>query len=62
MESAKDNIVFQLVNTEQNKALLEDAPNRAFQDLSIIYRWVVKVEDSGIQSTVVHNSLASSLA
>jgi hypothetical protein len=61
MESAKDNIVFQLVNTEQNKALLEDAPNRAFQDLSIIYRWVVKVEDSGIQSTVVHNSLAKQL-
>ena len=61
MESAKDNIVFQLVNTEQNKALLEDAPNRAFQDLSIIYRWIVKVEDSGIQSTVVHNSLAKQL-
>ena len=61
MASAKDNIVFQLVNTEQNKALLEDAPNRAFQDLSIIYRWVVKVEDSGIQSTVVHNSLAKQL-
>ena len=61
MESAKDNIVFQLVNTEQNKALLEDAPNRAFQDLSIIYRWVVKVEDSGIQSTVVHNSLTKRL-
>lgn len=61
MESAKDNIVFQLVNTEQNKTLLADAPNRAFQDLSIIYRWVVKVEDSGIQSTVVHNSLAKQL-
>ncbi len=61
MENAKDNIVFQLVNTEQNKGLLENVPNRAFQDLSILYRWVVKVEEDGIQSTVVNNTLAKQL-
>ena len=44
LENAKDNLVFQLVNTEQNKQLLSDVPNREFQDLSIIYRWVVKVD------------------
>lgn len=61
MEKAKDNIVFQLINTEQNKLLLADAPNRQFQDLSIVYRWVMKVEDAGIQSAVIRNSLAKQL-
>ena len=61
LENAKDNLVFQLVNTEQNKQLLSDVPNREFQDLSIIYRWVVKVDEEGIQSTVIHNSLAEQI-
>ena len=59
--AAKDNIVFQLVNTEQNKEMLRDMPNRSFQDLSIIYRWIVKTDVEGIQSTVIHNSLAEKL-
>ena len=41
LNSAKDKIVFQLINTEQNKSFLEKVPHREFQDLSIIYRWVV---------------------
>lgn len=61
MEKAKDNIVFQLINTEQNKGLLADTPNRQFQDLSIVYRWVVKLDEEGIQSTVIHNSLQKQL-
>lgn len=59
--SAKDNIVFQLVNTMQNEDMLETMPHRDFQDLSVIYRWVIKVDESGIQSTVVHDNLAKKL-
>ena len=58
---AKDNIVFQLVNTEQNKEMLAGVPHRDFQDLSIIYRWVIKVDADGIQSAVIQNSLAEQL-
>ena len=61
LDGAKDNIVFQLVNTEQNKEMLQDTPNRTFQDLSIIYRWIVKADDEGIQSTVIRSSLAERL-
>ena len=61
MNDAKDNIVFQLINTEQNRKMLLDTPNRQFQDLSVIYRWVVKADIDGIQSTVVRNSLAERL-
>lgn len=61
LSEAKDNIVFQLVNTEQNKEMLAGVPHRDFQDLSIIYRWAVKMDAEGIQSTVVKNELAEQL-
>lgn len=61
MRKAKDNIIFQLVNTVQNEDMLKKMPHREFQDLSIIYRWVVNVEDKGIASVVVHNGLAKEL-
>lgn len=60
-DTAKDNIVFQLVNTEQNKEMLRDIPNRAFQDLSIIYRWVINRNEQSISSTIIHSALAERL-
>ena len=61
LESAKDNIVFQVINTLQNEDMLRDMPHREFQDLSIIYRWVVKVDENGIQSSAIRNNLAEQL-
>lgn len=61
LADAKDHIVFQLVNTEQNKEMLESMPYREFQDLSIIYRWVVKAGEEGIHSAKVDNRLAERL-
>ena len=61
LEGAKDNIVFQVINTLQNEDMLRDMPHREFQDLSIIYRWVVKVDESGIQSSAIRNNLAEQL-
>lgn len=58
---AKDKIVFQLVNTEQNKAWLDQAPHREFQDLSIIYRYLVNAEADGMQSVKVTNALAEKI-
>ena len=61
ISTAKDNIIFQLVNTMQNEDLLKKLPHRDFQDLSIIYRWVVGVEQQGISSVVINNHVAESL-
>lgn len=61
LANAKDNIVFELVNTEQNEEMLKNVPHREIQDLSIIYRWVVKVDAEGIHSAKVDNKLAESL-
>lgn len=58
---ARDNIVFQLVNTEQNKEMLADMPHREYQDLSIIYRWIIKTDQEGIESTLIRNGLAEQL-
>lgn len=38
MKDANEKIVFQLINTEQNKTFLEQVPHREFQDLSIVYK------------------------
>ncbi len=61
LANVKDRIVFQLINTEQNRDMLANMPHREFQDLSIIYRWVVKVGAEGIQSAKVDNKLAEGL-
>ena len=59
ISSAPDNIVFSLVNTEQNRDMLSNAPHREFQDLSIVYRWIVGYgADGSIRSTMVQNDLA----
>ena len=60
-DNAKDNIVFQVINTVQNQDMLRDMPHREFQDLSIIYRWVVKIDEQGIQSSMVRNNFAKQL-
>lgn len=60
-ESARDNIVMVLVNTEQNRELLADVPHRPFQDLSIIYRWVMELSNEGISSTIINDSLAEKI-
>lgn len=54
----KENIVFQFINTEHNKEMLAGMPHREFLDLSIIYRCVVKMDEEGIQSTLIDNGMA----
>ncbi len=55
---AKENIVFQLVNTEQNRAMLAEVPHREFHDLSVVYRWLLKQEDGMSCSMPINNSVA----
>lgn len=61
--TAKDNIVFQLINTAQNEKLLAEVPHRSFLDLSVIYRWVVTPPDdtTGLQTALVRNETADQL-
>ena len=61
LDDSKDKIVFQLINTEQNKEMLADMPHREFKDLSVIYRLVCKVDTEGLFSSPIHNNLAERL-
>lgn len=58
IENAEKNIVFQLINSEQNKDMLKNLPHREFYDLSIIYRWIVDINATGVASAIVNNALA----
>lgn len=60
-DCAKDKIVFQLINTEQNREMLANMPHREFKDLSVIYRMAVKINGEGIASTPIHNGFAETL-
>ena len=60
-EGIRENVVFSLVNTEQNKELLENVMHREFQDMSIIYRWIINTEKEGIASTMITNRLAENV-
>ena len=60
-KDADENVVFQLINTEQNRSFLEQVPHREFQDLSIIYKLVINADAESIQSIKVTNSLAERL-
>ena len=55
------NIIFTLVNAEQNKELLENVPHRKFEDLAIIYRWNVGVDSNGLYTNIVTNEFAEKI-
>lgn len=61
MTTAIDNIIFQVINTEQNRRILDKIPSRPFLDLSITYKWIVRIDEDGIKSVMVNNDLASLL-
>lgn len=56
-----NNVTLKLINTEQNKELLENVPHREFEDLSIIYSWIIGMEREGVYSTIVTNDMAEGI-
>lgn len=58
-EFCKRNVIFNLINTAQNSALLAEVPHRAFNDLSVIYCVVIDlVQDN---TMILSNALAGDL-
>ncbi len=46
-------LVLSLINTEQNREILQDVPNRPFQDLSIVCRYVTGMDRDRVSSVLV---------
>ncbi len=61
LENSKDKIIWQLINTDQNKELLAECPHRDINDLSVIYRIVVDERDEMVASCIVNNNIAKVL-
>ena len=53
---AKKNIVFEIINTEKNKSLLQDVPNIPFLDLSIIFKVHLQIPQCKNAFITIHNS------
>lgn len=60
-EEMKQQIVFQLINHDQNTELLQSLPHRDMEDLSIIYRLIIEKGQNGVSSAVVDKKIAEEL-
>ncbi len=57
-EFTPDKVYMVLVNKEQNREMLAKVPHRDFQDLAVIYRWLVDKSSDGIMSTIITDGIA----
>lgn len=58
-QNAEKKIYFQLINSEQNREMIEDIPHRDFMNLTVIYRLCVGRDENGIASTVIDHGMAA---
>lgn len=59
--NAEEKIIMELINTEQNRELLESIPHREIVDLSIVYRIVTGMGDGMIYSALINNAHAEQI-
>ncbi len=53
-----ENIIFNIINRKDNEELLKRTPYLEFlDDLAIIFRYVVDIEEDSIESSIIDNSL-----
>ena len=57
-EGVKDSIVYKLINTDANRASLEDLPHLEFLDLSIVFQCLVEDGKTGMATILIHNAHA----
>ena len=55
-EGVKDSIVYKLINTDANRASLEDLPHLEFLDLSIVFQCLVEDVKRGMATILIHNA------
>ena len=54
----KEKIVFQIVNTAENEAMVSKCPHRNFEDLSVVYRAITGIGKSGVSGFLITNDIA----
>jgi len=59
-EKLKKNVIIELVNTDRAKKYIDDVPHREFLNLTVVYRWIVLMNDDGVFSALIDNVMAES--
>lgn len=58
LDTIRENVILVLINATQNEEMLKNVPNRSFQDLSVIYRWVVSNDEHGMGTVIITDDIA----
>ena len=56
--TVKEKIIFQIVNTAENQAMIEKCPHRNFEDLSVVYRAITGIGKTGVSGFLITNDIA----
>lgn len=54
-ENIRGRVIYRLVNYEKNKEILEDCPHIRLYDLAITFRWVARIDDVGVSTSLITN-------
>ena len=48
-------VIYRLVNYEKNKEILEDCPHIRLYNLAVTFRWVARIDDVGVSTSLITN-------
>lgn len=54
-ENIRGRVIYRLVNYEKNKEILEDCPHIRLYDLAVTFRWVTRIDDVGVSTSLITN-------
>ena len=54
-ENIRGRVIYRLVNYEKNKEILEDCPHIRLYDLAVTFRWVARIDDAGVSTSLITN-------
>lgn len=54
-ENIRGRVIYRLVNYEKNKEVLEDCPHIRLYDLAVTFRWVARIDDAGVSTSLITN-------
>ncbi len=54
-ENIRGRVIYRLVNYEKNKEILEGCPHIRLYDLAVTFRWVARIDDVGVSTSLITN-------
>lgn len=54
-KNIRGRVIYRLVNYEKNKEILEDCPHIRLYDLAVTFRWVARIDDVGVSTSLITN-------